>query len=98
MTDTPRRWDRLPTETPKAHNAFLSYIALGALRSVREAARQHHLNATSTGEISGVVRTTIHTWLGWSSKHKWVSRGSGRILTEIYAFTCRQPSLGRQTV
>ena len=26
------------------------------------------------------------------------TRGSGRILTEIYAFTCRQPSLGRQTV
>ena len=29
---------------------------------------------------------------------QWVTGGSGRILTEIYAFTCRQPSLGRQTV
>ena len=27
-----------------------------------------------------------------------IGGGSGRILTEIYAFTCRQPSLGRQTV
>ena len=44
MTDTPRRWDRLPTETLKAHNAFLSYVALGARRSVREAARQYHVN------------------------------------------------------
>ena len=41
MTDTPRLWDRLPTETPKSYAAFLAYVALGARRSVREAARQH---------------------------------------------------------
>ena len=65
-------------ETPKSYAAFLAYVALGARRSVREAARQYHVNATSTGEISGLVRTTIHTWLGWSSKHKWVSRANAR--------------------
>ena len=25
MTDTPRPWDRLPTETPKSYAAFLAY-------------------------------------------------------------------------
>ena len=44
MTDTPRPRDRLPTETPKSYAAFLAYVALGARRSVREAARQHHSN------------------------------------------------------
>ena len=24
------------------------------------------------------MRTTVHTWLGWSSKHKWVSRANAR--------------------
>ena len=37
-------WDRLPTETPKSYAAFLAYVALGARRSVREAARQYHSN------------------------------------------------------
>ena len=41
MTDTPRRWDRLPTETPKSYAAFRAYCEMGARRSVREAARQH---------------------------------------------------------
>ena len=44
-------WDRLPTETPKSYAAFLAYVALGARRSVREAARQHHVSATAAGEI-----------------------------------------------
>ena len=39
-------WDRLPTETPKSYAAFL---ALGARRSVREAARQHHVKTMSSG-------------------------------------------------
>ena len=52
MTDTPRLWDRLPTETLKSHAAFLAYVALGARRSVREAARQYHIKTISTGEIS----------------------------------------------
>ena len=52
MTDTPRLWDRRADETPKSYAAFLAYVALGARRSVREAARQYHINTTSTGEIS----------------------------------------------
>ena len=42
MTDTPRLWDRRADETPKSYAAFR---ALGARRSVREAARQHHSKA-----------------------------------------------------
>ena len=41
MTDTPRLWDRRADETPKSYAAFRAYVALGARRSVREAARQH---------------------------------------------------------
>ena len=33
-----------------------------------------HGNTTATGEISSVEDTTVRTWLGWSSKYKWVSR------------------------
>ena len=66
-------WDRLPTETPKSYAAFL---ALGACRSVREAARQYHSNTTATGEISSDEDTTVWTWMGWSAKHKWVSRAN----------------------
>ena len=40
-------WDRLPTETPKSYAAFLAYVALGARRSVREAARQHHVKTVT---------------------------------------------------
>ena len=78
MTDTPRPWDRLPAETLKAHTAFRAYIALGARRSVREAARQHHIKALSSGEICGQENTTVSTWLSWSSKHRWVSRANSR--------------------
>ena len=78
MTDTQRPWDRLPTETPKSYAAFLAYVALGARRSVREAARQHHSNTTATGEISSVEDTTVRTWMGWSARHKWVSRSLAR--------------------
>ena len=67
MTDTPRLWDRRADETPKSYAAFL---ALWARRSVREAARQYHINTTSTGEISSVEDTTVRTWLGWSARHK----------------------------
>ena len=78
MTEQKHPWDRRSTETLKAHTAFLAYIALGARRSVREAARQHHTNATAAGGISGREDTTVRTWLGWSSKHKWVSRANAR--------------------
>ena len=71
-------WDRLPTETPKSYAAFLAYVALGARRSVREAARQHHVKALSAGEIISQENTTVSTWLAWSSKHKWVSRANAR--------------------
>ena len=78
MTDTPRLWDRLPTETPKSYAAFLAYVALGARRSVREAAHQNHIKTISTGKISSVEDTTVRTWLGWSARHKWVSRSLAR--------------------
>ena len=58
--------------------AALAYVALGARRSVREAARQHHIKALSAGEILGQENTTVSTWLAWSSKHKWVSRANAR--------------------
>ena len=77
-TETPHVWDRLPTETLKSHGAFLAYVALGARRGVREAARQHHSSAIAAGEISGAEDTTVGTWMGWSAKHKWVSRANAR--------------------
>ena len=45
-------WDRLPTETPKSYAAFLAYVALGARRSVREAARQAHQDNIKTASSS----------------------------------------------
>ena len=50
MTDTPRLWDRRADETPKSYAAFLAYVALGARRSVREAAHQNHIKTISTWE------------------------------------------------
>ena len=78
MTDTPRLWDRRADETPKSYAAFRAYVALGGRRSVREAARQYHINTTSTGEIIGQENTMVSTWLAWSAKHKWVSRANAR--------------------
>ena len=78
MTEPPHVWDRLSTETLKSHAAFLSYVAMGARRGVREAARQHHGRAIAAGEISGAEDTTVGTWMGWSAKHKWVSRANAR--------------------
>ena len=49
MTDTQRRWDRLPTETPKSYAAFRAYCEMGLKRSVREAARQHCVKTASSG-------------------------------------------------
>ena len=60
MTDTPRLLDRRADETPKSYAAFLAYVALGARRSVREAARQHHSKALSAGEISYLTRSKTH--------------------------------------
>ena len=66
MTDTPRLWDRRADETPKSYAAFLAYVALGGRRSVREAARQYHINTTSTGEISSVE--TRRCGRGWAGR------------------------------
>ena len=74
MTDTPRLWDRRADETPKSYAAFLAYVALGARRSVREAARQHCVKTAS----SGPKNTTVKHWLRWSARHKWVSRSLAR--------------------
>ena len=79
MTDTPRPWDRLPTETPKSYAAFLAYVALGARRSVREAARQNNIKARSSGDRNTMVKTTVSRWLGWSARHKWVSRNCATV-------------------
>ena len=74
MTEPPHVWDRLSTETLESYASFLAYVALGARRSVREAARQHNANATpSSAEV-----TTMRRWLAWSSRHKWVSRANAR--------------------
>ena len=43
-------------------------------RSVREAARQHHVKTAS----SGPEVTTVKHWLRWSARHKWVSRSLAR--------------------
>ena len=56
----------------------IAYVALGARRSVREAARQYHSKTIAAGEISSVEDTTVRTWLGWSARHKWVSRSLAR--------------------
>ena len=69
---------RRADETPKSYAAFLAYVALGARRSVREAAHQNHIKTTSTWKISSVEDTTVRTWLGWSARHKWVSRSLAR--------------------
>ena len=47
---------------------------LGLAVSVREAARQRHIETASSGSES----TIIAHWLRWSAKHKWVSRGLAR--------------------
>ena len=65
---------RFPTETPKSYAAFRAYVALGARRSVREAARQHCVKTAS----SGPKNTTVKHWLRWSARHKWVSRSLAR--------------------
>ena len=51
MTDTPRLWDRRADETPKSYAAFLAYVALGARRSVREAARKYHSNIHAMEQV-----------------------------------------------
>ena len=58
-----------PSERPRRLPPSLSSV---------EAARQYHITATSAGEISSVEDTTVRTWIGWSARHKWVSRSLAR--------------------
>ena len=74
MTEPPNPWDRLPTETIKSYAAFRAYCAMGAKRSVREAAHQNYIESAS----SGSKKTRHGQWLHWSAKHKWVSRADAR--------------------
>ena len=67
MTDTPRLWDRRADETPKSYAAFLAYVALGARRSVREAARQYHSNTTQQPAKSPALRTR-RCGRGWAGR------------------------------
>ena len=78
MTETPNPWDRLPNETPKAFHAFRAYVAMGARRSVRGAARQHNIKTVSSGGKRARPSTTISRWLAWSSRHRWVRRADSR--------------------
>ena len=48
MTEPPNPWDRLPTETIKSYAAFRAYCAMGAKRSVREAAHQNYIESASS--------------------------------------------------
>ena len=63
MTDTPRRWDRLTTESDPAFEAFAAYLETGSLR---DAYRQRSGKAQATAAPGA--------WTGWSTKYNWVSR------------------------
>ena len=78
QTNSTRPWDRRSAETVKAYAAFRFYCELGARRSVREAARQNNIKTTSLSEKHTRVNTTVRRWLGWSAKHRWVSRAAAR--------------------
>ena len=78
MTYTPHPWNRRAAETAKAYAAFRFYCELGSRRSVREAARQNNIKTTSLSEKNTRVNTTVRRWLGWSAKHRWVSRANAR--------------------
>ena len=78
QTNSTRPWDRRTAETVKAYAAFRFYCELGARRSVREAARQNNIKTTSLSEKNTRVNTTVRRWLGWSAKHRWVSRAAAR--------------------
>ena len=67
-----------PLKPAKAYAAFRFYCELGSRRSVREAARQNNIKTTSLSEKNTRVNTTVRRWLGWSAKHRWVSRADSR--------------------
>ena len=75
MTDTPRLWDRRADETPKSYAAFLAYVALGARRSVREAARQYTSRPYQLGK-SPATRILKKIKLSWPSLHYAKAKGA----------------------
>ena len=79
MTDTPRPWDRLPTESDPAFEAFAAYLETGSLR---DAYRQR----------SGKTQATAApgAWTGWSTKYNWVSRRAAFV-----EFTVRESASAR---
>ena len=65
-------WDKQPEETGRAYNAFLTYRAMGALRSLNKAAEMFY------GKVAYFVRPSskLRQFQDWSAKYKWVSRCS----------------------
>ena len=53
-------------------------LSFRQIRSVREAARQNNIKTVSSSDKAPRPSTTISRWLGWSSRHKWVSRANAR--------------------
>ena len=76
VTEPPHVWDRLPTETSKSYAAFLAYVALGARRSVREAARQYHSNTTQQPGKSPATRILKKIKLSWPDLHYQTVKGA----------------------
>ena len=76
MTDTPRLWDRLPTETLKSHAAFLAYVALGARRDpsvrppVNTTSRPYQLGKSPATRILKKIK------LSWPDLHYQTVKGA----------------------
>jgi len=62
-------WDKQLGETSKAHNAFLVYKNMGALRTLQKAAAIFY-------ETETILRTSakLRQFTTWSAKHNWVTR------------------------
>ena len=63
MTETPHPWDRLPTETDPAFEAFALYLEHGSLMA---SWRQHSGNKKAINVPGG--------WTNWSRQNDWVKR------------------------
>lgn len=64
MTRQP--WDRLPSESPRAYAAFISYRDLGTGRSIDKAFEALNQGKKRKGRPS--------EWFDWSRKNRWVKR------------------------
>ena len=67
MPEIKNSWDKQESETNRAHNAFLTYRNMGALRSLRKAVVEFY-GIKSDAKVTQFSK--------WSSKHNWVSRCS----------------------